>query len=159
MSNVTPKLLATLGAVALASALTGCVSFSAALPGDLPSPEASNRVGPEGCGVAGDKVEVLVNNVLAELGTVQESALAGELPDLTALLTPFQTDIASLTEGVTDPELLAALTEVQADFAGFAEIPAPQNVLEAAGYVQEFGAQVQELRDSGAALQELCTAK
>ena len=158
MNSVTPKLLAAAGATALALALSGCVTFSAALPGTSPSAGAPNRIGPEGCGVSADKVSTLVDDVLAELGTVQESALAGDIPDLSKLLTPFQDDVATLTEGVTDPELLAALTDVQAGFTGFAEIPAPQNVLEGAGWVQEFTAQLQELRDSGAALKELCTA-
>lgn len=158
MRTVTPKLLVAVGASALALALSGCVTFSAALPGSSSSAGSPNRIGPEGCGVSDEKVATLVDNVARELGTVQESALAGNIPDLTRLLTPFQDDVAGLTEGVTDPELLAALTDVQAGFTGFADIPAPQNVLEAAGWVQEFTAQLQELRDSGAALQELCTA-
>lgn len=139
-------------------ALSGCASlpFSATSTPEA-SAEAPGRVGPEGCGVSSERVSALIDDAIAELGPVQESVLAGEVPDLTALVAPFETDLASLTEGITDPTLLAALERVQTAFTGFAGITAPANVLEAPGYVGEITAQLKELQDAGAALQQLCT--
>lgn len=149
---------ATVAAGALLVALTGC----AGLPFGEAKPDAGvqlpDSVGPAGCGVSSERVSALVDDALAKIGPVQESVLAGEMPDFAALFAPLETDLASLAEGVTDPATLAALESARVALAGFADIPAPQNVLEAAGYVQEFTAQVQALRDAGATLRQLCAA-
>lgn len=148
---------ATVAAAALLIALTGC----AGLPfgGTTPSaaPPASGTLNTERCGVNGDRIAGLVDSAVAQLGTTQESVLAGEIPNLADVLAPLQTDLSSFTEDVTDPEVLTAITDAQAALAGFSEIPAPQNVLEAAGYVQAFTAQITALTDAGTALQQLCT--
>lgn len=158
ISSASRRARSAVAAAALIVALSGC---SALAPEPVPAPDApaaSPHIGSEGCGVSTEKVDALVQRVLGELANVSESALAGEIPDFAALLAPFETDLAQLTEGVTDPAVLEALARVQRDLQGFADIPAPGNVLEVAGYVSELTAQIQALRDSGAALQQLCTA-
>ncbi|MBP6685007.1 MAG: hypothetical protein KA158_06260 [Leucobacter sp.] len=142
-------------AAALLVTLSGCSVFSAA-PGDSTAPPA--RVGPEGCGVSSEQISAIFDQALAEVGPVADAVLAGEVPDLAGLVAPFETDLAELAQGATDPEALQALTAAQQALQGFGEIPAPQNVLEAAGYAQELSAQIQELRDAGTTLQQLCAA-
>lgn len=167
MTSVTTRRtrrLASSAAAAAAAAglllgLTGCATFSLGTPQSAPETQLPDRVGPDGCGVSSERVSALVNEALAEVGSVQESVLAGEAPDLSALLAPFETDLASLTEGITDPEVLAALEDVQAAFTGLGEIPVPANLLEGVGYAQEITAQIQALNDAGSALQQLCNAK
>lgn len=145
-------------AAALLVTLTGCSSlpFGATQPNETAAPPA--RVGPEGCGVSSEQISAIFDQALAEVGPVADAVLAGEVPDLAGLVAPFETDLAELAKGATDPEALQALTNAQQALQGFGEIPAPQNVLEAAGYVQELSAQIQELRDAGTTLQQLCAA-
>lgn len=157
-SETARRTRAAVAAAALLVVLTGCAGlpFSSAQPGAGSMPPSG--VVSERCGVNSERLSGFVDDSVAKLGSVQEAVLDGKVPDFAELFAPLQTDLRSFAEGTTDPEVLTALEDVQTAMAGFAELPAPQNVLEAAGFVQEFTAQVQELRDAGTALQRLCTA-
>lgn len=147
-------------AALLAAALTGCASLS--LPGGgsgskVESPDGSTSTSPGAtCGVSGERVNSIVDDVLTEVGTVQDSVLAGEFPDLQALLAPLEGDLRGLTEGVTDPALLAALESVQAAVLGFGDIPAPKGLLDAPGYLKSITGQLEQLRSASTNLQQLC---
>ncbi|KIP52019.1 hypothetical protein [Leucobacter komagatae] len=149
---------ATVAVAALLITLTGCSAIPLGPSASSGSVQVPNRIGPEGCGISSERITSLLDSATAQLGTVQESVLAGEVPDLAALVAPFEGDLASLTQEVTDPQALAALEAVQTALTGFGDIPAPGNVLEAPGYVQEITGQIAQLRDAGTALQQLCSA-
>lgn len=151
-------------AAALAASLVGCAPSVSVLGGGADgaaggaTTDAEAAPGSGTCGVNDARIGELVGDLAGELTTVTDSVLAGELPDFSALLAPFEGDIREVTTDVTDPAALAALADLQESLQGFAEIPRPEHVLEAPGYIAEMTAQVGAVRDSGQALTQLCTS-
>lgn len=157
--------VAALAAVALVT-LSGCAGVASTSPLEAATPSAPSDGGTtgseqsvaEGCSLGTERVTAILDEARVALDDAQSSVLAGELPDLSALVTTLEGGLTGLSHDVTNSEVAGALDDVRVAVAGFGDITAPDTLFGAPGYLSDLTGQLQQVQDAGKAFQQLCAA-